>query len=502
MKAKTVMVQGTASHAGKSVITAGLCRLFSRKGFSVAPFKSQNMSLNSFVTDDGSEIGRAQATQAESAGTPPLADMNPILLKPAADDRSQVMVMGKSEGHMNFEEYQAFRPRALEAAGASLERLMNSFDVVVIEGAGAAAEINFFRTEIVNMAVARLHDSPVLLVGNIDRGGVFSSLVGTLELLEPADRERIKGLIINRFRGNRSLLEDGLSFLEKKTGKPVLGVIPHIEGLLLDDEDSVSLEERCPARGGGDLKVCVPRLPRISNFTDLRPLEMEDGVNVSYARCADDFTGADAVVIPGSKASVEDLRFFKSNGMAGAVARLCADGVPVIGICGGYQMLGSVLADAGAFDSVAGEETGLGVLPALTEMEESKTLCRTDATVKNGGVVFAGIEGQEVSGYEIHMGRTRLENGVRSFLGKPDGSAEGAVSKSGNVYGTYLHGIFENDNLRGAFLSHLRNAKGAPDAKNTNFAARRQQQYDRLADTLEESLDMDKLMSIVFGDGR
>lgn len=497
MKAKTLMIQGTASHAGKSVIVAGICRALVRKGLSVAPFKSQNMSLNSFVTDDGSEIGRAQAMQAEAARTPPLADMNPVLLKPAGEDLSQVMVMGRPEGHMSFEQYGKFRLRALEAVRASLGRLMSGFDVVVIEGAGAAAEINLARTEIVNMSVARLADAPVLLVGNIDRGGVFASLAGTFELLDPEDRERVRGMIINRFRGNISLLSGGLKFLEKKTGRPVLGVVPHIDGLFLDDEDSVSLDDDRTPRPG-DLKVCVPRLPRISNFTDLRPLEMEDGVAVSYVRSPAGMEGADAVVLPGSKATMEDLKFFKQSGMAAAVRRLCGAGVPVIGICGGYQMMGSVLADRGAFDSTAGEEEGLGVFAARTEMEEAKTLERTEAVVKNGGAVFAAIEGERVSGYEIHMGRTRLEEGGRPFLSRPDGSADGAVSRRGNVYGTYLHGIFENDNLRGEFVRYLSEKRGADAPAAESFALRREKQYDLLADRIEKSLDMDAVMSIVF----
>ena len=497
VRAKTLMVQGTASHAGKSVITAGLCRIFARRGISVSPFKSQNMSLNSFVTKDGAEIGRAQAMQAQAAGTAPLAEMNPILLKPLKDDGSQVMVLGKSAGNMSFERYLEFRPTALEAVRSSLDRLMKKFDVVVIEGAGGAAEINFSRTEIVNMTIAKLADAPVLLVGDIDRGGVFASLVGTLELLDSAERERVKGFIINKFRGNRSLLDEGIDFLENKTGKPVIGVVPHVGTFLLDDEDSVCLEN-VPHCGGGDLKVCVPKLPRISNFTDLRPLEMENGVSVSYARRAEEIADSDAVVIAGSKATIADLRAFKNSGMADAVARACSNGVPVIGICGGYQMLGSVLADAGAFESDSGAENGLGVFPAETEIREEKTLKQTSATVKNGGEMFAGIEGEEITGYEIHMGQTRLENGVRSFLCKPDGSFDGAVSEAGNVYGTYLHGIFENDNLRGAFLRYLRAKKGISHETVRNFAEEREKQYDKLADCLEESLDMEAVMSMVF----
>lgn len=496
MKAKTLMVQGTASHVGKSIITAGLCRVLSRKGFSVAPFKSQNMSLNSFVTGGGSEIGRAQAMQAEAAGVPALAEMNPILLKPLKDDGSQVMVLGKSEGNMTFAEYMDFRPRALEAVRSSLDVLAGKFDAVVIEGAGCAAEINFSRSEIVNMTVANLADAPVLLVGDIDRGGVFASLVGTLELLEKAERERVRGLIINRFRGDAGLLGAGLDFLEKKTGKPVLGVVPYIRGLMLDDEDSVCLEDSPPA-AGADLKVCVPRLPRISNFTDLRPLEMESGVSVSYAGRPEEIADSDAVVIAGSKATMDDLRFFKNSGMADAVAKACSNGVPVIGICGGYQMLGSVFADGGGFESAPGTENGLGVFPAETEIKEEKTLRQTSATVKNGGAMFRGIEGEEVKGYEIHMGQTRFSGGVRSFLSKADGSCDGAVNGGGNVYGTYLHGIFENDNLRGEFLRYLRQKKGAPCRETVKFAEEREKQYNLLADCIEESLDMDAVMSLI-----
>lgn len=504
MKAKTLMIQGTASHAGKSVIAAGLCRIFARQGFSVAPFKSQNMSLNSFATPDGSEIGRAQAMQASAAGIAPSADMNPILLKPLRDDGSQVMVLGKSAGNMTFAEYMKFRSEAFEAVRGSLERVMSEFEVVVIEGAGGAAEINFSRSEIVNMAVAKLAGSPVLLVADIDRGGAFASLTGTLELLDESDGERVRGMIINKFRGDRALLDEGIKFIERKTEKPVLGVVPYIEPFFPDDEDSVCLEGRSEKGEvrNGSVKVCVPKLPRISNFTDLRPLEMENGVSVSYARGANDLCGADAVVIPGSKATIEDLRFLKREGFADELSGMCGSGVPVIGICGGYQMLGAVLADAGGFESAKTPERGFGFFPAETEIKEEKVLRQTSATVENGGAIFAGIEGEEIEGYEIHMGRTRLScgaNGVRSFLKKTDGSFDGAVSENGNVYGTYMHGIFENDNLRGAFLRHLRAQNGLPDEKTVNFSAEMEKQYDKLADVLEESLDMDAVMDMVFG---
>ncbi len=491
------MVQGTASHAGKSVITAGLCRIFARSGVSVSPFKSQNMSLNSFVTKDGAEIGRAQAMQAQAAGVAPLGDMNPILLKPLTDDGSQVMVLGKPVGNMTFRQYLEFRPTALEAVRSSLDRLMKKFDVVVIEGAGGTAEINFSRNEIVNMTVAKLADAPVLLVGDIDRGGVFASLVGTFELLEREEKDRIKGMVINKFRGDASLLGKGIGILEEKTGKPVLGVVPYMESLLVDDEDSVSLEMRARKCSKGNLKVCVPRFPRISNFTDLRPLEMEAGVSVVYAEKPADFSDADAVVIPGTKATIADLRFFKKSGAAEAVARMCGDGAPVIGICGGYQMLGSNLSDPCGFESDRSAETGLGIFSASTEIKEEKTLKQAVARVENGGEVFSDIEGEEVTGYEIHMGRTESAGGVRSFFQKPDGSCDGAVSEKGNVYGTYLHGIFENDNLRGAFLRYLRARKGIVQKPSGSFELERERQYDRIADCLEESLDMDAVMSIV-----
>lgn len=500
MKARTLMIQGTASHAGKSVIAAGLCRIFSRRGFSVAPFKSQNMSLNSFVTEGGAEIGRAQAVQAQCAGTDPLPEMNPILLKPLGDDGSQVMVLGRPVGNMNFRQYLEFRPRALEAARRSLGRLMKNFEVVVIEGAGSPAEVNFSGTEIVNMTVAKLAGAPVLLVGDIDRGGVFASMVGTLELLPRGERGMIKGLIINKFRGDPTLLEDGLEFLERKTGKPVLGVVPYMKRLLLDDEDSVSLEMPERNGSGAGLKVCVPKLPRISNFTDLRPLEMEGGVSVSYAETPGALSDADAVVIPGTKATIADLRFLKESGMADAVRELCRGGrTPVLGICGGYQMLGASLSDPDGVESSAAFEKGLRVFPARTEIKPAKTLRRTSATVRNGGKVFAGIEGEKVTGYEIHMGTTDFSHKVRSFFQKPDGSFDGAVNEAGNVFGTYLHGVFENDNLRRSFLKSLRGGEGVSARAARGFREETEEQYDRLADCLEESLDMDALMGMVFG---
>ncbi len=495
------MIQGTASHVGKTVIAAGLCRVFARKGFSVAPFKSQNMSLNSFVTKDGSEIGRAQAMQAQAAGTEPLADMNPILLKPLKDDGSQVVVLGKPSGNMTFTEYMEFRPQALSVVKGSLERLMKKFDLIVVEGAGGAAEVNFSRTEIVNMAIAKLADAPVLLVGDIDRGGVFASLVGTLELLERSERERVRGLIINKFRGDRSLLDDGIGFLEKKTGKPVVGVVPHIDRFFIDDEDSVSLENFTPESTGGDVKVCVPRFPRISNFTDLRPLEMEDGVSVLYAQRPSELEDADALVLAGSKVTIADLRFLKESAMAEKISEMCERGVPVVAVCGGYQMLGSLLADENALESERVLEEGLGIFPLKTEIKEKKILRQTSAVIKSGGKVFAEIEGGEVSGYEIRMGQTRFfgesSNGVRSFLEKRDGSFDGMVSEGGNVYGTYLHGIFENDNFRRAFLGYLRKNRGLPDKEVTNFAPEMEKQYDRLADCLEENLNIDVILDLV-----
>src|SRR5712691_627491 len=382
------MIQGTGSGVGKSVLATALCRLFARAGYRVAPFKAQNMSLNAAVTADGGEIGRAQAAQAEAAGLEPTVDMNPILLKPEADDRSQVIVRGAPVGRFTFGEYARMREELAPIVQDSLERLRATSDIVIIEGAGSPAEINLRAIDLANMSVARMADAPVLLVGDIDRGGVFAALVGTLALLEPSDRARVAGFIINKFRGNPALLAPGLEELAARTGVPVLGVLPHIAGSLAPAEDSLSLDEYPASSGPCALDVAVVRLPRIANFDDFEPLAREPGVRVRFITSAAELRGTDLVVLPGSKSTASDLGFLHKCGLARAITRLAAGGHPVLGICGGYQMLGTSLQDPNGVESARPVIPGLGLLRAVTTFAREKTTVQVRARVLAAGGPF------------------------------------------------------------------------------------------------------------------
>jgi adenosylcobyric acid synthase len=487
------MVQGTASGAGKSLLTAALCRLFARAGYRVAPFKSQNMALNAAVTADGGEIGRAQAAQAEAAGIEPSVDMNPILLKPESDLTSQVVVRGQVLGRATFAEYRGWRPRLLPVVAESLARLRARHDVVVIEGAGNPAEINLAGDEIVNMTVARLADAPVLLVGDIDRGGVFAALVGTLALLPPPDRARVAGFVINRFRGDVAVLRPGVEELTRRTGVPVLGVVPYVAERLLPAEDSLDLDDPGPGAPEGEarLEIAVVRLPRIANFDDFEPLATEPGVRVRFVRDAAVLADADAVVVPGSKSTMADLAWLRAQGFAGALRAAAARGAVVLGVCGGYQMLGRTLHDPGGVESSAPLASGLDLLPVATTFAADKRTVRVRARVGGGGP-FAGAQGLEVEAYEIHCGRTDplapVEPAFTILEGDGPGVREGAVVA--NVVGTYLHGVLADDRLRGAFLTHLAARRGVPP--HPAWGARRPagQRYERLADIVGAALDL------------
>jgi adenosylcobyric acid synthase len=500
MPGRVLMVQGTMSSAGKSLLTAALCRILARRGIRVAPFKAQNMSNNAAVTPDGLEIGRAQATQAEAAGVELRAEMNPILIKPEADARAQVVVLGRPWKTLEAKRYYQYKQDLWPVVTQSLDRLREEFELIIIEGAGSAAEINLRAGDMVNMAVARYAQAPVLLVGNIDLGGIFAQLLGTLWLLEPEDRALVAGLIVNKFRGDLSLFADGVRLLEERGGVPVLGVIPYLH-LLLPDEDAVAVEQtsqRTQAREG-EIDIAVIRLPRISNFDDLDPLKAEPGVRVRYVAHQAEFGHPSAVILPGTKSTLGDLRWMLSQGLAEAVQHYAQAGGAVVGICGGYQMLGQTIADPDHVESPADRSEGLGLLPVETIFALDKATQRVRARVRSGPGWLASLEGETVAGYEIHMGRTTsgaawLDIQERSGrpMDSPDGVLDGAVAFDGRVWGCYLHALFENESLRRAWLRSLGWQAGGRLA-----GYDRRKTLNELADHVEAALDMEKIMGLV-----
>jgi adenosylcobyric acid synthase len=487
----TLLVAGTGSDAGKSVLVAGLCRWLARQGVKVAPFKAQNMSLNSFVTLDGAEIGRAQAMQAAAAGIEPAADMNPVLLKPGSDRRSQVVVLGHPEAEADAVGYRSHAPRLRQVALDSLRRLQDAYDVVICEGAGSPAEINLRDTDVANMGLARAAGLPVVVVGDIDRGGVFAAMYGTLALLSPADQAFISGFVINKFRGAPELLDSGLAMLRQLTGRPVLGVLPWRDGLWLDAEDSLSLITRDhsttldhgiePTSFGGKevLRVAVVSLPRISNFTDVDALSAEPGVLVRFAVTPADLADADLVVLPGSRATVTDLAWLRDRGLAEAVTERARAGRPVLGICGGYQMMASQIDDP--VESRRGLTEGLGLLPVRVRFGTEKILRRPHGRAL----------GAPVAGYEIHHGVTEITDAnAEPFL---DGCRRGAV------WGTTWHGALENDEFRRAFLAEVAALAGRDftPAPGTEFAAVREARLDALGDLVAGHLDTAALSRLI-----
>jgi adenosylcobyric acid synthase len=503
--ASCLMIQGTASGVGKTVLTAALCRLLARSGISVAPFKSQNMALNAAVTLDGLEIGRAQAAQAEAAGIEPSVDMNPILLKPEGDDCSQVVVGGVARGSFTFADYRRLRAELFPLVEASLDRLRRAHEVVLIEGAGSPAEINLNDGEIVNMRIARLADAPVVLAGDIDRGGVFAAFVGTLALLDAADRDRIQAFVINKFRGNASLLTSGLEDLARRTGRPILGVVPYVDDMPVAAEDSLDLDvDRGAARD--DIEIAVIRIPRIANFDDFEPLAREPGVGVRFVRDPEKLAAADLVVLPGSKSTMADLAWLRQTGFAEAIVAFARAGRPVLGVCGGYQMLGQTLRDPLGLESAAGDVDGLGLLPVVTTFAPVKTTVRVRARMATSAGFLAGALGAEVSAYEIHTGNTETQGGERPFAltwrnGATIDEGDGAMNVSGTVVGTYLHGLFTSEELRRALLVHLAARKGlAPDPRWGRPLGL--DRYDRLADVVGGALDLTLLARLLRVDPR
>ncbi|HEY3186659.1 MAG TPA: cobyric acid synthase [Solirubrobacteraceae bacterium] len=504
-RAACLMVQGTASGVGKSLLAAAFCRLFAREGRRVAPFKAQNMSLNASVTSDGGEIGRAQAAQAEAAGVEPTVDMNPILLKPEDDRVSQLVVRGRAVGRVSFLEYRARQPALAPVVADSLARLRATHDLVVIEGAGSPAEINLRDADVVNMHVARLAAAPVLLVGDIDRGGVFAALVGTLALLDREDRERVAGLIINRLRGDSAVLAPALPELHARTGVPVLGVVPWIDERIVPAEDSLDLAETPAGPSSATLDLAVVRLPRIANFDDFEWLADEPGVRVRWVTSPVALAGADLVILPGSKSTMPDLAWLRERGLAEAVVARARGGGAVLGVCGGFQMLGDVLHDPDDVESRDGSMPGLGLLPVRTTFARVKTTRRVQARALARTGPFAGARDLVFEAYEIHAGVTHATADViRPFAliargGVSTDIPEGAGDALGTVTGTYLHGIFACGAVRRSLLAWLAEHAGRPVHPAWGENRPRGWRWDRLADIVAASLDMKAIGRLVGG---
>lgn len=511
METKVIQICGTGSGVGKSVVVSGLCRIFLQDGFKVAPFKAQNMSLNSFVTYEGGEIGRAQAVQAAACGLKPSVDMNPVLLKPTSDIGSQVILRGRPAGNMSAMRYKEYKNRAKACVMESFNRLRKNFEVIVIEGAGSPAEVNLKSHDIVNMKMAQAAGAPVILVGDIDKGGVFAWLIGTLELLAQKERNMVKGFIINKFRGDKRLLKPGIDFLQKKTAIKVLGVIPYFyaygeHGIKIPEEDSVILEQRAndplsrvPREQRADtINIAVVRLPHISNFTDFDALEYEPDVRLSYIDNKEQLNGQDVIIIPGTKNTIEDLLWLKRCGLADKIPSTLYSSLysSLIGICGGYQMLGHRIRDAHRIESAGKEAQGLGLLPIVTNFDKEKLLAQVKAKSLTSNL--------EVSGYEIHHGRTenlKNSNAVFNIIqrqGKKVDDLDGTASCDGRIWGTYIHGLFDEAGFRRDFLNRIRAKKGL-DSISCLFSLDLDGELDKLAGLLRAHIDMGILRKILFG---
>lgn len=477
------MVQGTMSNAGKSLLVAGLCRIFKQDGFRVAPFKSQNMALNSFITSEGLEMGRAQVMQAEAAGIPPMVCMNPVLLKPTNHTGSQVIVNGEVLGNMSARDYFAFKKTLIPDIKKSFKKLEEYADIIVIEGAGSPAEINLKQNDIVNMGMAEMVDAPVLLVGDIDRGGVFAQLLGTLMLLEEKEKRRVKGLIINKFRGDKSILDPGIEMLEEKGNVPVVGVVPYME-LSLEDEDS--LTERFDRKSEGLIDIAVIRYPRISNFTDFNVFEQMPETAVRYVTSISELRHPDMIFLPGSKNTMGDLKWMRQNGLEAAVKKL-AEEIPVFGICGGYQMLGQEIFDPEGVEE-GGQMRGMELLPVSTVLMPEKKRCQIEGRIERLSGLFHVLSDCTFKGYEIHMGRTGTEERIVV-----------TSDKNENIYGSYVHGLFDEGMIANAMVQALAEKKGI-EMENGEFEDYRtfkDKQYDKLADTLRMYLNMEEIYGML-----
>lgn len=487
-KAKCIMVQGTMSGAGKSLLCAALCRIFKQDGYNVAPFKSQNMALNSYVTRNGMEMGRAQVMQAEAAGIEPDVRMNPVLLKPSSDIGSQVIVLGEVRGQMTATEYYEYKNSLMPEVMKAYNELAEENDIIVIEGAGSPAEINLRENDIVNMGMAEAAGAPVLLAGDIDRGGVFAQLYGTVKLLTEDEQKRIAGLIVNKFRGDIDILAPGLKMVEEKTGIPVLGVIPYIR-VDIDDEDS--LAPRLSAKSEvKPLDIAIIRIPRMSNFTDFAPLEAHEVIGARYVQSAEELHNPDMVIIPGTKSTMDDLLWMRQNGIESAIQKLASSGTPVLGVCGGYQMMGEKLQDPHHIEGDLEEMHGMGLLPTETTFTQIKTRTRFTADVK-----AKDFEGAKLDGYEIHMGESIVKGDP--FLTLENGKDDGCAC--GTNFGTYLHGLFDTGELTEKLVKYLCDRKGIKysEAAPISHSAYVEKQYDILADGVRAAMDFDKIYKIM-----
>ena len=505
--ARCIMVQGTMSSAGKSLLAAGLCRIFKQDGLRCAPFKSQNMALNSFITKDGLEMGRAQVMQAQAAGVEPDVRMNPILLKPTGDTGSQVIVNGEVLGQMSAADYFRMKKTLIPHILKAYDELAAQYDVIVLEGAGSPAEINLKADDIVNMGLAKMVNAPVLLAGDIDRGGVFAQLYGTVALLEPEERARVRGLILNKFRGDVEILRPGLAQLEALTGVPVTGVVPWME-LDVDDEDSLAPRlGRTAAPAAVD--VAVIRLPHISNFTDFSPLEQQPGLGVRYVAHPRTLGEPDLVILPGTKNTLGDLAWLRQCGMEAALLKLAGRGTPILGVCGGYQMLGHTVSDPAGAEGEAGANCrGLGLLPTATEFAAEKHRTRVTGQITGAEGLFAPLNGAHFTGYEIHMGSTARLAGAAPLAALTGEAPAPFTAQDGvchnNVMGLYIHGLFEEGDLAARLAALLMERKGLTpgQAPALSWAAYRETQYDRLADTMRAALDLPAIYRMMEGSGR
>ncbi len=486
--AKVIMVQGTMSNAGKSLLVAGLCRVFRQDGYTVAPFKSQNMALNSFITKEGLEMGRAQVMQAEAAGTEPMVCMNPILLKPTSHTGSQVIVNGEVIGNMSAREYFAYKKQLVPDIKKAFQKLEEKADIIVIEGAGSPAEINLKENDIVNMGLAEMVDAPVLLVGDIDRGGVFAQLLGTLMLLTKQEKDRVKGLVINKFRGDKTILDPGILMLEEKGRVPVVGVLPYLE-LRLEDEDS--LTERFDHRREGLIDIAVIRYPRISNFTDFNVFEQNPNVTVRYVASEEELHHPDLIILPGSKNTMGDLKWMRQNGMEAAVKKRVGE-IPVFGICGGYQMLGEMVEDPDGVEE-GGALRGMELLPVKTELKKQKKRCQVEGKIGTLPGIFSELSGCSYQGYEIHMGSTHIDGEASEEWKAP------VYGTRQNVYGSYIHGLFDQGYTAEAVVRALAKKKGLSlmEGKIQDYRRFKETQYDKLADAMRMYFHMEEIYGML-----
>ena len=495
MTAKVLMIQGSSSSAGKSLLVTALCRIYARRGINVAPFKAQNMSNNAAVCADGSEIGRAQALQAVASGLAPTVEMNPVLIKPEADSRSQVIVMGRPWQTLEAKNYYEKKKVLWQYVTRSLDRLRGTHELVIIEGAGSPVELNLKRGDIVNMAVARYANAPVVLVGDIDRGGIFAQLLGTLWLLDPEERDLLRGFIVNKFRGDLSLFQDGIQIIEKKGGIPVLGVIPYLRELSLPDEDAVSVEGASRATqpaAAGQTDIAVLALPRIANFDDFDSLRAESGVHIRHVDSVEGLGNPHAIIIPCTKSTMADLNWLRQTGLAEAVIKFAKMGGEVVGICGGYQMLGESIHDPQHIESQNDSTEGFGLLPITTNFARKKATYQVHAKILN----FASLTDEIIQGYEIHMGETTSRTQWLEILsrnGEQVKVLDGSVSLNGKIWGCYLHGLFANDSFRQAWLTRL-----GWQGEVVSQAARFEDSLEKLANAVESALNMDLLGKIIW----